>query len=61
MPQDPPEIISEITDIEVIAVNTSVRVLADLRAKYGGDRWRKLKGKAYVMRKDGRIVLAEVH
>jgi hypothetical protein len=61
MPRDEPEIVSEITDIEIIAVNVSIRVLAELRAKYGGRRWRKLKGKAYALRSDGRVVLAEVH
>jgi hypothetical protein len=61
MPREDPEIISEITDIEIIAVNLSIRDLAILREKYGGDRWRKLKGKAYVLRKDGRAVLAEIH
>jgi hypothetical protein len=61
MPHDEPEIVGEITEIEVIAANTSIRVLAMLRERYGGNRWRKLKGKAYVAYQDGRIVLAEVH
>jgi hypothetical protein len=61
MPRPEPEIVSEITDIEVIAVNVSIRVLAMLREKYGGRRWRKLKGKAYALRNDGRTVLVEVH
>jgi hypothetical protein len=60
MPPKPPEIVSEITDIEIIAVNTSIRDLARLKSQYGGDRWRKLKGFAYVM-KQGTVVLAEVH
>ncbi len=60
MPPSKPEIVSEITDIEIIAVNTSIRALPRLRQQYGGTRWRKLKGKAYVM-KDGRAVLAEIH
>jgi hypothetical protein len=61
MPREEPELISEITDIEIIAVHLSIRELDVLRTKYGGNRWRKLKGKAYVERIDGRVVLAEVH
>ena len=53
--------ITEITEIEIIAVNLSIRDLAELRADYGGDRWHKLKGKAYIQRQDGRIVWAAVH
>lgn len=61
MPREEPELVSEITDIEIIAVNVSIRELASLKEDYGGDRWRKLKGRAYVQRRDGRIVFAEVH
>jgi hypothetical protein len=61
MPHDEPELVSEITDIEIIAVGSAIRELADLRADYGGTRWRKLKGKAYVIDEDGKIVLAEIH
>jgi hypothetical protein len=61
MPQDEPEIIGEITDIETIAIGSSIRDLAALRKEYGGDRWRKRKGKAYVVDEDGNVVLAEVH
>ena len=60
MPPSKLNIVSEITEIDIIAVNTSIRDLARLRKQYGGNRWRKLKGKAYVI-KDGRPVLAEVH
>jgi hypothetical protein len=60
MPQEEPEIVGDITDIEIIAVNMSIRVLAQLRRDFGGERWRKLKGMAYVVR-HGRIMLAEVH
>ncbi len=60
MPQGEPEIVGDVTDIEVIAVNTSIRALPRLRREYGGNRWRKLKGRAYVI-KEGVPVLAEVH
>jgi len=55
------EIISEITDIETIAVGTKIRELARLRRKYGPGRWRKLKGIAQVRLGSGRIRVAELH
>jgi hypothetical protein len=55
------EIVSEITDIETIAVGTGVRDRARLRKQYGRGRWRKLKGVARVCLLSGRIRLAEVH
>jgi hypothetical protein len=55
------EIISEITDVEVIAVGTGVRNRARLRKMYGKGRWRKLKGLATVRLADGAIRLAEIH
>ena len=38
------EIISEITEIETIAVGQKIRDVARLRRKFGLGRWRKLKG-----------------
>jgi hypothetical protein len=38
------EILGEITDIEVIAVGSSIREVERLRKAYGPGRWRKLKG-----------------
>jgi len=54
------EIISEITDVETIAVGAKIRELARLRRKYGPGRWRKLKGIAQVRLRSGRIRLAEL-
>lgn len=61
MPPKEPEVVSEITDIKIIAANLSIRDLGLLKEKYGGNRWHKLKGNAYVLRVDGQVVLAEVH
>jgi hypothetical protein len=61
MPREEPEIIGAITDIEIIAVNLSIRELNRLRQSYGGRRWRKLKGKAHVIDEYGEVVLAEIH
>lgn len=55
------EIIGEITDIEPIAVGSSIRDLARLRKQYGSGRWRKLKGIALVCLANGRIRHAELH
>jgi len=55
------EIIGPITNIEIIAVGSSIRILPLLRKRYGSGRWRKLKGIANVRLGDGTIRLAEVH
>ena len=55
------EIVSEITQIQPIAVNRQIRDLARLRKMYGKARWRKLKGVAHVRLRSGRIRLAELH
>ena len=55
------KLVSEITEIEIIAVNKSIRDLARLNRTPGKGRWRKLKGVANVELPSGRIRLAEVH
>jgi hypothetical protein len=55
------QIISEITDVETIAVGSRIRDLARLRKLYGKGRWRKLKGIAQIRLRSGRIRLAELH
>ena len=55
------EVIGEITDIETIAVGSSIREVACLRRIYGAGRWRKLKGIATVRFSDGAVCEAEVH
>ena len=55
------EIISEITEIEIIAVNTSIRELNRLKKYYGQGRWRKLKGIATIILEDGYACQAELH
>jgi hypothetical protein len=55
------EIISEISNIEIIAVGSSIRDLRELQNRYGGRRWRKLKGFATVRQEDGSIREAEIH
>jgi len=55
------EIIGEITDIEIIAVGSSIRDIARLRKHYGPGRWRKLKGIAMIRLRSGRVRQAELH
>ncbi len=49
------EIIGEISDIETIAVGSSIRDIARLRKQYGRGRWRKLKGTALVRLSNDKI------
>lgn len=55
------EIIGEISNIEIIAIDNSIREISRLRKIYGSKRWRKLKGIAIVRFSDGMICKAEVH
>ena len=55
------EIISDITDEEVIAIGNSIRDLERLREQYGDGRWRKMKGIATIQLSNGRIRKAEIH
>jgi hypothetical protein len=55
------EVISEITEIETIAVGTAIHDLARLRKQYGPGRWRKVKGIAMIRLRTGRIHRAELH
>lgn len=54
-------IVSQITVIEDIAVSGSIGELKRLRRLYGGRRWRKIKGSAYVELVNGVVRLAELH
>lgn len=54
-------IVSPITVVENIAVSGSIRELKRLRRLYGGRRWRKIKGSAYVELVNGDVRLAELH
>ena len=55
------EVISEITDIEIIAIGNSIRDLDRLQKKHGRGRWRKLKGLANVRLPDDTTCFAEIH
>ena len=55
------ELLSEVTRIEVMAVNLSIRERKRLKAQFGGRRWRKLKGEGRVRFPNGEIRQAELH
>jgi hypothetical protein len=55
------EVVSEISNIETIAVGKSIRILRKLNKQYGKGRWRKKKGIATVKLRNGSLRLAEVH
>jgi hypothetical protein len=55
------ELLGDLTAIEIIAVNLSVRERRQLRDQFGGRRWRKLKGVGRVRFPNGTVRLAEVH
>lgn len=55
------DIISEITDIQVIAVGAAIRDLKRLQKQYGKGRWRKMKGNAMIRLASGNVRFAEIH
>lgn len=55
------ELVGELSGVETIAVNLSIRESADLKARYGGRRWRKLKAFGTVRLANGNVRQAEVH
>jgi hypothetical protein len=55
------EIVGEIGAVETIAINLSIRERVDLKARYGGRRWRKRKGEALIRARDGRLHRVELH
>jgi hypothetical protein len=55
------EIISELRQIETMAVGSAIHDLARLRRVYGAGGWRKRKGVATIRLANGRIRVAELH
>jgi hypothetical protein len=55
------ELVGELSEIEIIAVNLSIRELSSLKERYGGRRWRKLKGISFVRLPNGNVRRAEIH
>jgi len=55
------QLLGNVTDIEPIAVNLSIRERKSLKSRFGGRRWRKLKGVALVRFPNGEVHRAELH
>lgn len=55
------EILSEIEQIETIAVGGRIRDIMRLRRQFGPGRWRKLKGVARVRLASGIVRRVELH
>ena len=55
------ELIGELSEVETIAFTLSIRDNADLKARYGGRRWRKLKGIGKIRLPNRRVRNAEIH
>jgi hypothetical protein len=55
------EVIGDISEIETIGINISIREVKRLRKMFGRGRWRKIKGIATVRLPDGTERRAEIH
>ena len=55
------EILTALSDIEIIATGHGVNIRHYLDRTYGKRRWHKMKGKATVQLADGTIWDAEIH
>ena len=55
------EVVGPIRDLEIIAVEHSIRDLPRLRKQYGKGRWRKMKGVASIRLPNGELRTAELH
>jgi len=55
------ELLSDITNIETISINLSIREREKLKARFGGQRWRKLKGVALIRFPNGEVCHGELH
>jgi hypothetical protein len=56
------DLLSKITNIEIIARGLDVDIRQYLNRKYGRGRWRKLKGRAWIrLHSTDEIVYAELH
>ncbi len=55
------KVISDIVEIEIIAIGSAIRELPELQERFGHGRWRKLKGVAVVCLSDGTTRRVELH
>lgn len=55
------KILGKISDIEIIAIGSKIRILPFLQEEFGRGRWRKLQETVEVELENGDISVAEVH
>jgi hypothetical protein len=55
------EIVSDIVQVETIAIDNSIVELSRLKKQYGPGHWRELKGIAMIRLSSGRLRRAELH
>lgn len=55
------EVLSDITDVETIAIGRGVHIRRYLDRVYGRGNWRKMKGVATVRLPEGTVCRAEIH
>jgi hypothetical protein len=55
------EVVSSLSDVEVVASGPGVRVRSYLRKAYGQGRWPKMKGTATVRLPNGALRAVELH
>ena len=55
------DVITQISDIEEIAIGDNIREFEHLNRQFGSGRWRKIKGFAVIQMFNGAIWFAEVH
>ena len=55
------DIVSEISEIDIIAVGNTIRDFIRLQKYYGRGRWRKMKGIALIRLSNGMVRKAELH
>ena len=55
------QVVSNIENIELIASGSGIRIIRQLRRRYGRGRWRKLKGVAMVRLANGAVRRVELH
>lgn len=54
-------VVSQIEDLEIIAIGSAIREINRLRKVYGPARWRKMKGYARIRLESSELLQVELH
>ncbi len=55
------EVMSDVTDVEIIAIGRTIRQIERLVELFGKGRWRQMKGRAFIRVPSGLVRHAEIH